>query len=379
MKFGFYSLTVVLLAGLGLTLPLSRADLAREAATPAPARPATGRIVFVDREALVRSHPAWEALQEMRMTLSQVRAAPRVDSQGSPISFAAPDPLAVCPSAGVPGQQLEAEVASRAVRSLGEVESAMRLALAARLASMRADAAASIDAGLELESREIIAAAERAAADVERERAADILNARLKVGALTAAAKSPVVDSGSVQLKLFRAQEALSDMQKSSLAESERIKTAARASVDALRDERNSQAQARLYDYETQEIYRIESRMVAARDEILGDLGSATASAERAPSVRFQQRLSGRAAAPRSEASATRPPTDALASTASRLELRIRQDIDRIIRKLAAARQMKVIFDRSAGADDLTTTFAGLMRTAAWQTCAPVLVGAGGS
>lgn len=277
--------------------------------------------------------------------------------------------------------ELESVSARSAVRALQQSELDMRQALAVRMRSMRAAMMQGADAQVAGAASDIGAEAERTRQAVERVYGADRLNARLRVSALRAVSGSEGVDTGTVQLKLRRAEEELDRIDRSRAAEEHNVTTAAEAKIAALREAGAAKVDAELAAYESREKARIEQSMLEARNDVLRELGSSGIDPQEGRATPF-----GGVGTPGAAVRVTMDDAGSGAGDLARmragaagLRIRVKADVGRAVRELAAARGIKVAFDRRDGVPDMTETFVGLMRTHVWNACGPVISGAHGS
>ena len=373
MKLAFYGLAAVLLAGLQAYLPFYGA-VVKETRSPAVAQP----VVFVDTAGLIHLHPGWQALKEMRSCLAEVRrASSGVSSHlaaGSLSWESGPDEGA---GAQASRRDLEAEVRSAATRALRQYESEMRQVLWMRTKSVRAGMMKNAELGLAPQVREIEASAAAMIRALEEKYCPDRLSAQLKVTVLQVALASPGVDPGAAELKLHRAKNALSSIEESGNNDKDRVIDVANARISALREGQAATVDKLLESSEKEENQRISSRIDAAREKVIQELGLFEGWPRRATLAAFAGATAGPVRALNMEAAGDTTGAQSLVrlnAAAAGLQQQIKMDVDRAVRGLARQNGVRVTFTRGeAGVPDETHTFTRLMRRCPWAAAGPVL------
>jgi len=372
LKLTFYVSVVVLLAGLAARIlvgfPLPDA-VAQKTAAP----PATERVAYVDSSELLKLHPDWEALKEMKATLAEVRSTPGGFSFNRDTGDNAGDkaPVMHDARAGVSRKELEANAAQAATGALENLETEKREALDARLRSMRSIMAKNEESAVMSQSRDIEETAADQAKDVDVRQNNDLINARLKAAALQVQTKVSGIDQNAVAGELKKAQRSVDKISAATDAEKDRITTTANTRIDALRQANVGKIDEQIRAYQQKENARISADMAQAKEQIVREIGSfptpglgETRSQAGAPvKENCYGTVSGRAD----------PGISRLKSATAELEIKIRKDVDRAVTDLAAKKGIKVVFSRRNGTPDATKIFADLLRKQGWSAFQPVL------
>ncbi len=343
---------VVVIAGLsssnGVALPLPNTE-SRGNILSAPRR-----TVFVNKAELARLHPDWRDLSDMKKAIAgALRAAPSGASLG-----------AVKP--GRTRSELAAKAAAEASAALDGLEARKYAALKARRDSMKSQMMKSAEAEWKAEARTVQQAAAAQTKSIDETHSADLVNARLRIAAAQVASKvskleGSGVDKAATEQDLLDAKLALDKIAGIDSAEKNRVDTAAKARIDEVRGAAERKIDERLNTYELDQRSRIASSMAVARTETARELGPSSA-----PVLFTAKSVATNLAS--------------LESTASALETRIDEDVDLVVRGLAADRGLRVVFDRRGNRmPDATTVFANLIRKHGWNAGGPVLTGVGSS
>jgi len=366
LKLMLYSLATVALVGLGSIMPFSRSQ-GGAISTPQ----ACERLVYVDSDALARLHPAWRALSEMEATLAEVGTAsggvsPHVGAKSA--SWSGVDDV----RPRVDRRELESEIRDDAGSALVQQEQEMRRGVWLRSQSARENMLARSEQELAPKVREIEASTAAILKALDEKYAPDDLNARIKVGALRAIAKSPAVDAGAAKLKLENAEGALARVEAASDGDKQRVVHAANARIATMRDAEIARVDRWVEDYQVSENHRIENSIVAARDRLCRDLGPRDYQVRlrevRAVSVGRDVALGAGSAGPGAG------DVDALRSAAVSLRRQIALDVERTISELGRRKGVKVTLRQDhSGVPDETKLFAASMQGGEWSTTGPVL------
>ena len=374
MKLALYSLAVVLLVALQMHLRMPRAP-AEPPAKPTDDTQAVEQTVFVDTAELVDLHPSWQALRQMETTLARVGGT----SGGVLLRMAAPDSETWDGSAvelreHIDRRKLEEQLCSASELALREYESDMLRALWLRTNAKREAMMANALAGLADEFREINAARDVALSVADEEYCGDRLAARLAMGALDIASKSPGTDAANMEMAQYQARQRLEDIERACSADKQRAEDIARGRVDALREAEAAKIDEELAKVEATERIRIGGIVADARERLVGDLCSfesvASSTLETADDVRPSGKVPSVAAGIKSPSASD---LEGLRASLDALRASIQSDVARMVRKLAREQGVKLASCPSASVPDRTRAFEKLMIEHRWTDCAPIL------
>ena len=340
-----------MIAGLGSTngvaLPLSSAE-SRGSILSVPRR-----TVFVNKAELARLHPDWRDLNDMKKAIA---GALKTASCGVSLSV----------KTGRTRSELAAKAAAEASVALDGLEARKYAALKTRRDAMKAQMMKSAEAEWKVEARSVQQAAAARTKSVDDSHAVDLANARLRVSAAQVTSKvskleGSGMDKAVAEQDLQNARASLDAIVGADSAEKDSVDTDANARIDAVRKVAEQKIDDRLSAYESDQRSRIASSMAVARTETARELGPSSV-----PVLFTAKSVASNLAS--------------LQSTASALETRIDQDVDLVVRELAADRGLRVTFDRHGNhVPDATTVFANLIKKHGWNAGGPVLTGVGSS
>lgn len=343
--------------------------------------------VFVDASELVGLHPGSKVLADMREAIARVGAGMgEVSTTGVAGWEFGPVPAASEPDE-VSRQELEAEIAQAAVSALSQLEAEQRETLRARVRANRVTKMESAASEIGAQAREIRGeAAERLKALAEGI-GDDRVNASLRLSSLTAAARSPGTDTDAFNALARQAEAELNRIDDARATDARTIRGEAQSRIDALGSAAASEIDSVLNAYEKGERKRIEDGITAARNEIMLELSAFddfAAGRELLAGGGWQLRgLSGSVTGSAAQtadrvvgAGGMASARDAIAA----IERRIRLDVTRAVRELAAEKGYDVVFSRGrSGIPDKTRMFTELMRERKWVGFGPVFGAASGS
>ena len=367
MRIAFSAVVMIAIVGLGSQMGIGL-PLGDRNATGA-VRAASRQVVYVDKAELARLHPGWQALSDIKAAIAGTGAK---RTGAAALAFTEPR-TDVIPSTGVAVDRsrnaLAAKAAVRAEVALDGLESRKRAALAARCDATRSQLMKSSEADWKAEARNIQEAAAVEKKSVDDRFGSDLVNARLRAGAMATASKLSAkpgtgVDKKSMDDRTKLADESLAGISKAGEAEKNSINAAADARVDALKQAAAKRVDDQVGSYEAEQSQRIAISMTDARAQIARDLGPSAAP------VLF-------ADAGRENGSASKMlvvnPSDGhelaeLKATVAALQARIDDDVNLVVRDLAAEKGLNVVFERrGSGMRDATPTFAGLIKKRGWN------------
>ena len=360
---------LVFVTVLGVGLPL----LAMEAR--AVVRPPSKQIVFVDRAELARLHPGWQALSDMRLVLD----GPGLVVRDSLTSAG----LTSTESRGVPAGRSRSELVAKAVQdasaALAGLETRKYAALRARRDAMKSQLLKSSESDWKAEARDIERAAAAEMKLVDDRYASDLVNARLRASASEVASKvsrmeGSGMDKEATDQKLQTSAADLDVLGRADSAEKDRIKVAANAKIEAIKQAAEKRVGEQVSLYEAEQGKLIADSMAAARSDIAQQLGPAST-----PGL-FAERqaipaLSGDALG---ECRVDRLVD--LRAAASALQARIYKDVSSMVLNLAVAKGLKVTFERHRGETrDATRMFAELIKKHGWNAGGQAMCESGSS
>lgn len=363
MRFAFYAAAVFVaaLGSAGLPVPAAGAK--------GTLRPASLRIVFVDKAELARLHPGWQALNDMRAALAGSTSA---GGGSMPKTLAVDDRHSALPGtgggAGRTRSELVAKAAMDASAALDGLEARKYEALRARGAAMKAQLMKSAEADWKAEARNIEEAAAVETKRIDEHYSSDIVNARLRAAATGVESKvSQKADSGmdktAVDGKLRGAQGELEGIRGAGEAEKNKITAEANARIDALKQASAKRVEEQVSAYESEQSKLIAGSMAAARGEIAQQLGPVST-----PALFASRHENGGDSV-----------ADLNAAVVA-LQSRIQKDVSFMVLGLADSLGIRVTFERKgAGIRDATKQFAGLIKKRGWNIGASAMSGRGSS
>ena len=378
MRLAVYTLAALLIAGLAVGVSFSYTPSVKNESSRSD-----GREVYVDISKLSKLHPSYAALVEMRAALADVQAgSSRVVSLDHPELRV--KKIAGNTPATIDRSNLVAAVAKSAMDDLYMLESDQREALRARLREKRETMMEDAEAEIKLQVYELEDETAKKLRLVTERYVTDRLNAQIRTFALKSASESLGVDQEAANLKLAKACAELDYIDSACLGQENEVNAKSKDQINTLRKSAERDIDAALSLYESTEDRRISDSVSAAREQTLRDLKlqSGVIKAGKAASASLLQ--SGGAVEllkhPVAEDNASAKALIMLEKQASEIELRIKEDVVRVVQKLASEKGVKVTFSRGERRlADETQMFRGLMRKFAWGICEPVLTGMSGS
>lgn len=378
MKLAFYGLAAIALAGLGIGLPFSAAEVVKdERPQPVPAE----RVVYVDTARLLQLHPSWNSLQQIRETISRVESSRRTNpvrqapevvvGRSAPVAEARPD---------LSRSDLLAQAGQAAVRALHDLEVEQHEALWLKLHAERENMTKATEAEVASQARQIREESALEAKLAEVRYCPERLSTTLKLGALQTAAATDAIGLLGASARLGPTQAKLNELDMECAQEQRRISSLAKSRISALHQSALEDVDRRVEVARADETSRIEANLIDLRDDLLKGLrrSEPTKVVERS-SLSNAGSGAGEAQARATASVPAARETDeetiaGLRSIAASLEARIGGDVGRAVRELAAEQGLKVVTKRG-GTDlaDHTAAFAKLMQKRSWRAFGPVL------
>lgn len=328
--------------------------------------------VYVNVYKLVRLHPRWEVLSEMKATLAEARIAPEALKSPGHLHVSQLDAEHVPDSnSSVFRQTLEAEAGKAAIRALGQLESDRRTAMESRTRVMRETMISSTKADIQAETQKIVDYAGDNERKIAQENSSDRLNAEIRLSALNHALKLQGVRKQELQDKLKTAQAGFDKVTQSTQAETLKIESDTKEKIADLHEQSADMLDAAISIYESGENRRIEEEMTTARDATFKELSLPERDFlnEGKTSAGFDMKPGQNASLLTSDADeAGKLGTAWMHKEISTLESRILQDVKRMVLGMAEKKGVKVVFTRNdADIPDQTQVFYDLMRRSDWS------------
>ena len=323
--------------------------------------------VFVDIEALGRSHPAWNQVVETRRLISGRRQVSDSESGGAAVeSVPLPDraPVAGSDSRAV----LEARLEQRAQDELTTIGEQLNTSLAGRLREKRRELDAQAEAGEADARRRSEQELARNLRALDEERRFEQVSAGIKLVALEAQVSAPGVNADRVKAAIEANRTQIANAASRLASDEDDLSKKIEAELTSAREQRRNATEQELAGLQDQASRRIADLIQRRRERLRQELdgnGLAAAggvSAPRSEAVAAGSRSSNRTAKIRSAArlAFARPAAasgGSLAAFEQTLRARVKAELEAETRRIARYHGFSVTFQPEEGARNRTEWF----------------------
>ena len=333
----------------------------RRAAPQVPER------VFVDIDALMADHPAWDQLVQLRA----LRSSRRLDDQSGPAEASAVPALPMDPRPAVssePRSVLRKRLEQRAEQELSKIRQELYTSLDRRLDERQRELEAQAQAA---EAEDAKRLEQKVAEDLHalnEGRQLERVDAAIKLLALKAQLSVAGVDAERVNAAVAAREGFLSDLQARLARDEDDLRRNAALHLERVRDEHRRAIREEIDAVRLRESQRIEASILSRRRRLGRDLdGSGLAALGSGPAAASMMAVVGagaggraaniRSAANSKFASAAAAPTDSLAGFEQALRDRMRSELGAVVRRIGRDNGLQVAFERSKGVRDRTNWF----------------------
>lgn len=325
--------------------------------------PKKAKSVYVNVDRLMSSHPAWAELQDIQAASARLGKGKNT-GLGATASVRIPETEnAFAPD--VDRLALEQELRESADRELQSVESRLRTDAEKRSLKQRAKLVSDLELDVAEHDRWLHSQTLESAAPVTDEWLDQQVNAQLKAIAVRQSANVAGQDKAAA---LARAEQLQAELDASSHArdiDGIKAEAAKKAELARFRSDREQGIDRELTRFNRREERRVSLEVSGYRHAVDRALASHSAARKRNPAGALVAEHSGQIQAVTRKAGATADPngeSQCLSDACKRLRMRIRRDMADSVKRIAAAENIQVTFNKSASLPDYTDHFAEAMQ-----------------